>query len=138
MASFQYGKRLAETSLTSILSLAAWHAAAEAGQSISGVDMIKAAMGGGALGGFGGSIHGLSHLGSHFLKQTGSRHIANELRNERSQIANKFLDMAHDHGKNIGKKLYFQQRHFLSCRNGKILDLGGQKSKSNRYYKDKR
>lgn len=100
MMALKGGKGIASGAYGAAVS--AQNTAAELGQPISGIGMAKAAMGGGIVGGFGGLVQGLSHLGSHTLKHLGAKEIANEIHTGGTAVATRLFDMADNHGKNIG------------------------------------
>jgi len=99
MMAIQGGKGIGSGAYGAAMS--AQHGAAEYGQSISGVDMLKSAMGGAAMGGFGGLAHGLSYAGSHALRSVGAKDMSYDLRKSGSQAANSFDILAHQHGTNM-------------------------------------
>jgi len=103
MVALQGGKGIASGAYGAAMS--AQNTAAGLGQPISGISMVKAAMGGGVVGGFGGITQGLSHLGSHTLKKLGAKDVANEIQTSGTEIASRSLDAASNHGKNVGLDL---------------------------------
>ena len=103
MLAVQGGKGVASGAYGAAMS--AQNTAAELGQPISGIGMVKAAMGGGMIGGFGGLTQGMSALGSHALRKLGSKEMATQIQTIGSEIANMSLDVANNHGKNIGLDL---------------------------------
>ncbi len=81
--------------------MSAQQGAAEMGQSISGIGMVKAAMGGGLAGGFGGLAQGLSNVGSHALRRVGAKDLAYDMRGAGSQIMKTSQDVAHQYGNSV-------------------------------------
>ncbi|MDE1839042.1 MAG: hypothetical protein KGH87_03885 [Thaumarchaeota archaeon] len=81
--------------------MSAQQGAAEMGQSISGIGMVKAAMGGGLAGGFGGIAQGLSNVGSHALRRVGAKDLAYDMRGAGSQIMKTSQDVAHQYGNSV-------------------------------------
>ena len=71
------------------------------GTPYSGLDMVKAGIGGGLAGGFGGMIYGASHAGSQALRQVGAKEIAYDVRDMGSQIAKRFQGVAQQHGYSV-------------------------------------
>ncbi|MHB8547497.1 MAG: hypothetical protein ACYDAJ_12110 [Nitrosotalea sp.] len=99
MMAIQGGKGIGSGAYGAAMS--AQHGAAEYGQSISGVDMVKAAMGGGLAGGFGGIAQGLSNVGSHALRRVGAKDLAYNMRDAGSQIMKTSQDVAHQYGNSV-------------------------------------
>ncbi|MHB8602357.1 MAG: hypothetical protein ACYC6W_02650 [Nitrosotalea sp.] len=99
MMAIQGGKGIGSGAYGAAMS--AQHGAAEYGQSISGVDMVKAAMGGGLVGGFGGLAQGLSNVGSHALRRVGAKDLAYNMRDAGSQIMKTSQDVAHQYGNSV-------------------------------------
>ncbi|MDE1831327.1 MAG: hypothetical protein KGI02_03030 [Thaumarchaeota archaeon] len=99
MMAIQGGKGIGSGAYGAAMS--AQYGAAEMGQSISGIGMVKAAMGGGLVGGFGGIAQGLSNVGSHALRRVGAKDLAYDMRGTGSQIVKKSQDMAHQYGNSV-------------------------------------
>ncbi|MDE1813939.1 MAG: hypothetical protein KGI05_04655 [Thaumarchaeota archaeon] len=99
MMAIQGGKGIGSGAYGAAMS--AQHGAAEYGQSISGVGMVKAAMGGGLAGGFGGLAQGLSNVGSHALRRVGAKDLAYDMRDAGSQIMKTSQDVAHQYGNSV-------------------------------------
>jgi len=70
----------------------------EHGIPYSGLDMVKAGIGGGLAGGFGGLVQGASHAGSQALRQVGAKEVAYDVRDMGTQVAKRFQDAAQQHG----------------------------------------
>jgi len=99
MMAIQGGKGIGSGAYGAAMS--AQQGAAEMGQSISGIGMVKAAMGGGLAGGFGGISQGLSNVGSHALRRVGAKDLAYDMRGAGSQIMKTSQDMAHQYGNSV-------------------------------------
>jgi len=99
MMAIQGGKGIGSGAYGAAMS--AQQGAAEYGQSISGVGMVKAAMGGGLVGGFGGIAQGLSNVGSHALRRVGAKDLAYNMRDAGSQIMKTSQDVAHQYGNSV-------------------------------------
>lgn len=129
MLAVQGGKGVASGAYGAAMS--AQNTSAEFGQPISGISMVKAAMGGGLVGGFGGLAHGMSDLGSHVLKKLGTKDIATQIQTTGTEIATKSLDMADNHGKNIGLDL--GGKYFATSIENIIHDSVSQESSPNEF-----
>jgi hypothetical protein len=103
MMAIQGGKGIGSGAYGAAMS--AQYSAAEHGEAISGIGMVKAAMGGGLAGGFGGFAQGLSNVGSHALRRAGAKDLAYTVRTGGTQLADRFQDVAYDHGRNVGLDL---------------------------------